>query len=116
MTNPLTALTTLTASLFDPAGRFAVLDACNGNRSFKALLILAFILAVVNRNRPRRALVLLITAAALSILFNQMRVATLIMLGHLSQNHWQIAHNLLGYLFILPSIFILIKLSERFAK
>jgi len=116
MTNPLTALTTATARLLDPAGRFAVLESCSGINSLKALLALAVILALFNRNPPRRACLLILTAAALSILFNQLRVATLIILGTLSADAWHIAHTILGYLFVLPSVYILIRLSERLAR
>lgn len=116
MQNPLTALTTLTASLFDPAGRFTVLDTCSGINSLQALISLAIILSFINRNPPRRALALILTAAILSIIFNQLRVAALILLGDLPAAQWHTAHTILGFLFVLPSIIILIKLSERFAK
>lgn len=113
MTNPLTILTTHTARLLDPAGRFPVLDSCSGINSLRALLALAIILAIINRNRPSRACTLLFTAAALSIFFNQLRVLSTITIGTLYPSLFNPAHTILGYLFVLPSIYILIKLSER---
>ena len=116
MTNPLTTLTAYTASLFDPAGRFTVLDSCSGINSLKALAALAIILAFMDHLRPSRACVLIIAACTLSILFNHIRVIALILLGHLSQTQWHLAHTLLGFICVLPSIFTLIKLSERLTK
>jgi exosortase/archaeosortase family protein len=116
MTNPLIAITTLTASLLDPAGRFAIVNGCSGINSLKALLALAIILAVINRNPPARACLLTLAAILLSIIFNQLRVASLILLGSLSPAHWHTAHTVLGYLFVLPSFYILFRLSERFSK
>jgi len=113
MQNPLTSLTTFTASLFDQAGRFTVIDTCSGVNSLKALLALALILAFINRNKPSRVFILAFTAGALAIIFNQLRVAALILLGDLPADSWQIAHTLLGFLSVLPSIYILIHLSKR---
>ncbi|MDD2241141.1 MAG: exosortase/archaeosortase family protein [Kiritimatiellae bacterium] len=113
MTNPLTTLTTLTARLLDPAGRFAVLDSCSGINSLKALLALALILAFINRTPPHRACILLFTAAVLSIFFNQLRVLAIITIGTLYPSAFHPAHTILGYLFVLPSIYILVILSER---
>lgn len=113
MTNPLTTLTTLTARWLDPAGRFTVLDSCSGINSLRALLALALLLSILNRNRPSRAAILLLTSAALAIIFNQLRVAALILLGNLPPDHWQTLHAISGYLTVIPSIYILIYLSER---
>lgn len=116
MTNPLTTLTTHTASLFDPAGRFTVLDSCSGINSLKALAALAIIMAFMDNLRPSRACVLLIAACTLSILFNQIRVIALILLSNLPPTSWQTAHTILGYLSVIPSVYILSHLSERFRK
>lgn len=67
-----------------PEGTFKIAEGCAGRRYFVVCVTIAALFAGTSRMRPRRALLFLIVAAALSIIVNWLRILTVIYAGHIT--------------------------------
>lgn len=102
-----------------PEGTFEVLYSCSGLRYLVAGMALTFFIAMVDRVEKRKFLYLLLITICLAIVFNWIRIITVIYAGHLtgmrhyfvSNNHKWLGEGLFGCLLLI--VFII---EGRFRK
>lgn len=102
-----------------PSGRFTITEDCAGKRYLLVGLASAALSGVVQRLPMRRMLVLLAGAAALALLANWLRVATIIYVGFITDmQHYLIAveHITFGWFVFLPLLAAIFFLSWRLSR
>lgn len=102
-----------------PNGKFTITEDCAGKRYLLVGLASAALSGVVQQLPTRRMLVLLAGAAALSLLANWLRVATIIYVGFITDmQHYLIAveHVTFGWFVFLPFLASIFFLSWRLSR
>ncbi len=84
-----------------PAGQFVVAETCSGLRYLLAALSLGGFYALLNLHTAWARMVLLLVCAALGVVFNWVRVVTIVLIGHHSQMQSPLVKDHIGFGWVL---------------
>lgn len=94
-----------------PSGRIIIADGCSGLRYLTISLLLGYIISLLNGYSLRQSIVALISAAALGLLTNWIRIFSLVLIGYYTNMQSSLMHNheMFGWILfafiLLPAIY-----------
>jgi len=76
-----------------PSGRIVIADGCSGLRYLTISLLLGYIISLLNGYNIRQSIIALITAAALGLLTNWIRIFSLVLIGYYTNMQSSLMHD-----------------------